>query len=255
MSDALVTFERVSLAYGRRVILRDLSFTIARGSSVGLVGPNGSGKTTILRAILGLLPPASGDVRLLPGSRHDRLHVGYVPQRDVVNRLLPFSALEVVSMVATARRTGWGWGSGEDRKRACEALATVGIAHLAHAPYADLSGGQRQRVLLARALVIDPDLLLLDEPTSGLDLPGEASLLALIRRLREASGITVLTVSHFLPQVAAEVDHVMLIQGGSVLAGPTGEILTSPRLSALYGMPVRVARHEGRPVVFVEGAP
>jgi ABC-type Mn2+/Zn2+ transport system ATPase subunit len=157
---ALITFDGVTLGYGRRPVLTDLSFRIPEGDFLGLVGPNGAGKTTILRAILGSLAPTAGTI-----SRADGLRFGYVPQRDQVDYNFP---LEVVDVVLMGRydRVGLGRRPGRhDRERARAALEHVGIAHLADEPLSALSGGQRQRALIARALVGEPNLLVLDVPT------------------------------------------------------------------------------------------
>lgn len=249
MSATLVEFSGVTLGYGAKAILTDLTFAIRAGESVGLVGANGSGKTTILRAILGRIRPLRGQVRLQAARGSGRLRIGYVPQREAVNTLIPFTALEVVQMVATAQRTAWGWSRREDRERAQQALGDVGLDALAQRAFRDLSGGQRQRVLLARALAIQPDILLLDEPTTGLDLRSEVALLALIRDLRTARGLTVLVVTHTLSQVACEADQVLLLQDGAALFGPTATVLNDETLSTLVGLPVRVSLVHGHRVV------
>ena len=173
---SLVTFDHAALGYGRRVVLSDLTFDIPIGDFLGLVGPNGAGKTTILRAILGTLGPMSGKVTRAPG-----LHFGYVPQRDSVDYGFPLKVVDVV-MMGRYDRIGLGRRpSGDDRKRACDALAQVGILHLADHPLAALSGGQKQRTLIARALVGEPNFLVLDEPTTGMDLLSTTQILGIVR--------------------------------------------------------------------------
>ncbi|MDH7568996.1 MAG: ATP-binding cassette domain-containing protein, partial [Armatimonadota bacterium] len=170
----LIVFEDVVLGYGREPVLSDLSFAIRRGDYLGIVGPNGSGKTTLLKGVLGVLPPLSGRiVRGRDGGREVRF--GYVPQINTVDELYPLGVLDVVLMgryrrIGLVRRPGK-----EDRERAMAALEEVGIAHLAPRLYRDLSGGQRQRVLMARALAIEPDILVLDEPTNDMDIAAESS--------------------------------------------------------------------------------
>lgn len=231
----LVTFDHATLGYGRHVVLRDLSFTIDEGDFLGLVGPNGSGKTTVLRAVLGTHAPLSGTVRLAAG-----LRFGYVPQRDMVDYDYPLTAVDVVLM-GRYDRIGLGRRpSAKDRARAMEALEQVGIPELAGKHLKNLSGGQRQRTLIARALVGEPNVLVLDEPTSGMDLVSTTQILGLVRDLHERSGITVLMVSHALNEVANYVERIALVVANGFRIGATSEIMTEEVLSGMYGIPVEV---------------
>lgn len=240
----LVTFDHATLGYGRHVVLRDLSFTINEGDFLGLVGPNGSGKTTVLRAVLGTHPPLSGDVSLAPG-----LRFGYVPQRDMVDYDYPLTAVDVVLM-GRYDRIGLGRRpSSKDRARAMEALEQVGIPLLAGKHLKNLSGGQRQRTLIARALVGEPNVLVLDEPTSGMDLVSTTQILGLVRDLHERSGITVLMVSHALNEVANYVERIALVVANGFRIGPTAEIMTEEVLSGMYGIPVEVEAVGGHRIV------
>ena len=242
---ALITFDRVTLGYGRRTVLTDLSFQIPDGDFLGLVGPNGAGKTTILRAILGSLSPIAGSI-----GRAEGLRFGYVPQRDQVDYNFPLKVVDVVLMgrydrVGLARRPGR-----HDRERARAALAHVGIAHLAEEPLSALSGGQRQRALIARALVGEPNLLVLDEPTNGMDLVSTTQILALVRELHERDGLTVLMVSHALNEVANYVRRIALVLEGAFRVGNVDEIMTEETLSDMYGIPVEVSSFEDHRMVF-----
>jgi len=242
----LVRFDGVALGYGRQVVLRDLSFAIPEGDFLGLVGPNGSGKTTILRALLGSHAPLAGTVTVTPG-----LRFGYVPQRDQVDYDYPLSALDVVLM-GRYDRIGLGRRPGrEDRDRALKALEQVGIADLARRRLRNLSGGQRQRTLMARALAGEPNLLVLDEPTNGMDLVSTTQILGLVRDLHERSGITVLMVSHALNEVANYVERIALVNGTeqAFRIGAVEEIISEPVLSGMYGIPVEVSAFQGHRVV------
>lgn len=240
----LVTFDHATLGYGRHVVLRDLSFTINEGDFLGLVGPNGSGKTTVLRAVLGTHAPLSGTVSLAPG-----LRFGYVPQRDMVDYDYPLTAVDVVLM-GRYDRIGLGRRpSPKDRARAMEALEQVGIPMLAGRHLKNLSGGQRQRTLIARALVGEPNVLVLDEPTSGMDLVSTTQILGLVRDLHERSGITVLMVSHALNEVANYVERIALVVANGFRIGPTAEIMTEEVLSGMYGIPVEVEAVGGHRIV------
>jgi ABC-type Mn2+/Zn2+ transport system ATPase subunit len=240
----LVTFDHATLGYGRRVVLRDLSFTINEGDFLGLVGPNGSGKTTVLRALLGTHPPLSGTVVRAPG-----LRFGYVPQRDQVDYDYPLTALDVVLM-GRYDRIGLGRRpTSEDRARAMQALEQVGIPELAGQHLRNLSGGQRQRTLIARALVGEPNVLVLDEPTNGMDLVSTTQILGLVRDLHERSGLTVLMVSHALNEVANYVERIALVINEGFRIGPTAEIMTESVLSGIYGIPVEVDAFNGHRMV------
>jgi len=241
---ALVTFDRVTLGYGRRAVLTDISFEIAEGDFLGLVGPNGAGKTTILRALLGSLEPLGGTVTRAP-----TLRFGYVPQRDQVDYSFPLKVLDVV-MMGRYNRIGLGRRpSDDDRRRAREALEHVGIDRLAHRPLADLSGGQKQRTLIARALVGEPNVLVLDEPTTGMDLAATTRILGLVRELHERDGLTVLMVSHALNEVASYVERIALVVDGGFRIGTTDEIMTEPALTQMYGIQVRVDSVDGHRIV------
>ena len=240
----LVTFDHATLGYGRRVVLKDLTFTIHEGDFLGLVGPNGSGKTTVLRALLGTHPPLSGTV-----TRADGLRFGYVPQRDQVDYDYPLTALDVVLM-GRYDRIGLGRRpSAQDRARAMTALEQVGIPELAAQHLRNLSGGQRQRTLIARALVGEPNVLVLDEPTNGMDLVSTTQILGLVRDLHERSGITVLMVSHALNEVANYVERIALVMNEAFRIGTVAEIMNETVLSEMYGIPVEVSAFEGHRVV------
>ena len=241
---ALVTFDHATLGYGRRVVFSDLTFEIPEGDFLGLVGPNGSGKTTILRALLGTLAPIGGSVTRAPG-----LRFGYVPQRDQVDYNFPLKVLDVVLM-GRYDRIGLGRRpSADDRDRALAALAHVGLRDLAAQSLADLSGGQKQRTLIARALVGEPNVLVLDEPTNGMDLVATTQILGLVRELHERHGLTVVMVSHALNEVANYVERIALVSDGKFRIGTVNEILNEEVLTSLYGIPVEVDSFEGHRVV------
>ena len=241
---ALVTFDGVALGYGRRTVLSDLSFAVSEGDFLGMVGPNGSGKTTVLRAILGTLAPQRGMLVRTPG-----LRFGYVPQRDQVDYGFPLKVLDVVLMgrydrIGLARRPGK-----DDRDRAMAALAHVGIPELAGRQLKDLSGGQKQRTLIARALVGEPNVLVLDEPTNGMDLVSTTQILGLVRELHERDRLTVIMVSHALNEVANYVERIALVVGGGFRIGSVDEIMTEAVLSEMYGIPVEVDSFNGHRIV------
>ncbi|MCI0432264.1 MAG: metal ABC transporter ATP-binding protein [Gemmatimonadetes bacterium] len=242
----LVTVDAVTLGYGRTAVLEGLSFTIERGDFIGLVGPNGCGKTTVLRALLGLIRPRAGRVVF-----HDpAVRMGYVPQQRSLEGGWPLRAVDVVAM-GLYDRIGVLKRPAEPHRRAAEdALDTVGMGAAASRQFASLSGGQKQRVLLARALVGHPTMLLLDEPTAGMDIVATASVLDLLARLHRDSGLTILLVSHQLNEVAAFVPRLGLFTEDGFRIGAIDEMLSDARLSAMYRVPLQVFEADGRRLVF-----
>jgi ABC-type Mn2+/Zn2+ transport system ATPase subunit len=225
----------LAFGYRHRALIQDVSFEIEPGAILGIVGPNGCGKTTLLRTILGLLPPVRGTV-----TRASRLRVSYMPQRERLDVILPVTAADVVLMGRTARLGPLARLRAADYEAARSALARLDAGALAHRPYRSLSGGQQQRVLLARALAADPDLLVLDEPTAGMDLGSEAGIVEFLRELNRRQGVTILLVTHLLPLVLSLATSIMLFARDALVQGPLDDVLDEERLTALYGVPVHL---------------
>ncbi len=249
MGEPLVRFQDIVLGYGRQVVLSDVTLDIRRGDFFGLVGPNGSGKTTLLRCLLGILKPRSGQV-----TRAADLRLGYVPQREMLDALFPLTALDIVLMgryphVGLVRSP-----RPSDRELSMHCLQQVGLADLAPRLYRELSGGQRQRVLIARALAVQPNLLVLDEPTNGLDLPTEAAILDLIERLHLRNEITIVLVSHVLNVVARYAHRLGVLLDGRLLVGDADELMQEQVLREVYGVPVCVQRVDSHYLVAVRDA-
>jgi ABC-type Mn2+/Zn2+ transport system ATPase subunit len=244
----LIQFSGVALGYGKRTVVDNLSFTIDRGDYLGIVGPNGSGKTTIVRALLGSVTPRSGKIsRTSPEGRPAR--IGYVPQREVINTIMPYTIEDVVMMGRYRMIGALSHPKAPDRAAVRQALAHAGVEGLAHASFSDLSGGQKQRALIARALAAEPDVLILDEPTNGMDLPSRTAILELIKRLHREDGLTIIMVSHLLSDVANYVQRIAMVEKGFFQIGSTTEILTSENLSRLYGMEVTVTDVAGQKLI------
>ncbi|MBI4259786.1 MAG: ABC transporter ATP-binding protein, partial [Actinobacteria bacterium] len=246
----------VVAGYGRAEVLRGVSLEVRAGEVVGLVGPNGSGKTTIVRAASRAVRPSSGqilvqgrDVHALPGRTAARL-VSVVPQ-DLA-AVFPFTVLEMVLMGRSPYRRPWGRGSADDWARVRAAMEVAHVQHLADRPIGELSGGERQRVVLAQALAQDAPVLLLDEPTTHLDVRHVVDLLDIVRGLAVREGTAVLGVFHDLNLAAAAVDRLYVLLDGRVVAqGPAESVLTSALLREVYGVEAEVHPDavSGRPTV------
>lgn len=248
----LVQFENVSLGYGRKVVLKGITFTIEEGDYFGMVGPNGAGKTTLVRSILGTLKPLAGRINIRSTSG-EPVRFGYVPQRDTVDDMMPYTVVEVVMMGRYRQMGLFRHPGGEDYNVVRESLAHVEIGDLADAAFKELSGGQKQRVLIARALASRPAALILDEPTNGMDLSSKTSILELINALHEKDGLTVIMVSHLLDDVANYVKRIAIVERDFFQVGDMGAVLTPENLSRLYQMPVRVADIDGSKVILPGG--
>jgi iron complex transport system ATP-binding protein len=240
----MLAVEQVACGYGRQVILADVTFRLAEGEVLCLLGPNGVGKTTLFKTILGLLKLMAGDIRVegasvvnLPPREKARL-MAYVPQFHTPP--FPYRAGEVVLMGRTAYLGGLNSPIREDQRQALKAMERLGIAHLKDRIYSELSGGERQLVLIARAIGQHPKILMMDEPTSNLDFGNQARMLAQIQALAE-QGLTVILTTH-LPDHAWLCSHqVALIQPDrQVAVGPRDELMTEANLTEIYGVPIKI---------------
>jgi len=232
----------VSFAFGDRApVLHDVDFTVERGDFASIIGPNGGGKTTLVRLILGLLHPQRGTIRVFGGSPETaRPRIGAMPQHVVIDEHFPIRVIDVVMMGRLRPGRRPGPFSREDRDAAVEAIGRVGLEGLEHRPFPALSGGQRQRVLLARAIAPKPDLLLLDEPEAGLDRKVEQDFFDLLEELNRES--TVVLVSHDLGFVASFVRTVICVHG-TVDVHPTSH-LDGSVINTLYGGDVHIVHHD-----------
>ncbi|MDR3569019.1 MAG: ABC transporter ATP-binding protein [Syntrophobacteraceae bacterium] len=243
MSDIAVRFYELGHRYSlSRWVFQDYRAEVARGSTFALLGPNGCGKTTLLKVLLGALRPAAGSIEV-----HGR--TAFVPQLFQVT--FDYSVLDMVVM-GRARRVGlFSQPSMKDEKACLIALDRFGIADLAHRPFHELSGGQRQLVIFARALVSEADILILDEPTSALDLRNQGVILDWIHRLSREEGLTVVFTTHHPHHARAVADMTMLMLGERrYLFGHTAEVMTEKHLHELYGVTLKRLQfeHDGRMV-------
>jgi zinc transport system ATP-binding protein len=226
MSDVTPVVELEGVAFGYRAgvrALEDVSLRVDAGEFVAIAGPNGGGKTTLLRLVLGLERPAAGTVRVFGqagGRKVEGARIGYLPQRARLVGEAPVTVREVVATGRLAPAGIWGPLRRADREAVSRAIETVGLTDRADSPLRTLSGGMQQRALIAKALASEPTLLALDEPTTGVDAESQESLGALLEKLREQLGVTILYVSHEFGAVEHVVKRIVLVRGGIVYDGP-----------------------------------
>jgi zinc transport system ATP-binding protein len=208
----VICIHDVSYAYDTRPALQHITLHVKRGSILGIIGPNGGGKSTLMKLMLGVIQPDSGEITILGRSPREACAngslVGYVPQRHVLDWSFPISVRQVVTLGLIGRKRFFGGFSREQRKFVDDALAAVEMSHLADQPIGGLSGGQQQRVFIARALVNQPQILFLDEPTTGIDQAGQEKFLRMLLDLKKRLNLTLVMVSHDLRSVVASCDRV-----------------------------------------------
>jgi ABC-type Mn2+/Zn2+ transport system ATPase subunit len=236
MSDLLFTARALVLGYAAGRPLATVDLVVRAGQFWCILGPNGCGKSTMIKVLLGQLSPLGGKLEKGPGFPPSA-RIGVVPQRTDFPDTVPVSLAEFVGLGLV----GTGLRGARARKRVHDSLARVGLEGKARQAYHALSGGQRQRGSLARALARDPALLLLDEPTNGLDPTSEHELVELIARLHAQGGMTLLLVTHDLALAAQCATHAALFDRGSVSAGSVADALTASRLESAYGLPAAAA--------------
>ena len=233
--EAAVSVHDLTVAYRDTPVLWDIDVAIPTGTLTAIIGPNGAGKSTLLKAIMGLVPVATGTVEIFGHtSPKQRRLIGYVPQRGSVDWNFPTDALDVVTM-GTYGQLGWVRRPGKaERDRAMHALEQVGMADFADRQISQLSGGQQQRVFLARALVQDQQLYFMDEPFAGVDAATEKSIVAILQQLR-SEGKTVVVVHHDLESAPDYFDWLVLLNARLIAAGPMRETFTAANLERAYG--------------------
>lgn len=246
----------LSMGYPGRLVGSDLAIDVREGEALALLGPNGGGKTTLLKTLLGLLPPRAGSVALDAkplssfSARERARIIAYVPQVHVGT--FAFSVETVVLMGRTAHGSLFSRPSAHDIAVAAKMLERLGISHLAERSYTEISGGERQLALLARALAQEPRFIVLDEPTASLDFGNQGKVLNEIEALAK-SGLGVLFTTHDPNHALRAAKRAVLLRDGAIVAeGETGRVLTRQNLEALYGAPVLPVADQTR-VAFLPG--
>lgn len=247
----LLELKSVSCGYGNVPIFQNISFSVERGQTLCLLGPNGVGKTTLFKTILGLLPPLAGEI-LLSGEnmsawtvQERARHIAYVPQAHTPP--FPFSVHDVVLMGRAAHIGNLGIPGKKDCRIADDAIEMLGISHLAQKIYTKISGGERQLVLLARAIAQQPQLLCMDEPTASLDFGNQVLVMNRIRAL-SAAGITVIMTTHAPSHAFYCADQTGVMgRDGVFFVGRTNDIITEERLEKLYGVTAKIVGYGSVP--------
>jgi zinc/manganese transport system ATP-binding protein len=249
-----VRLRGAAVRFGDRVLWNGLDLDVARGEFLAVLGPNGSAKTTLLKVLLGLQRLSAGTVEVCGHSpRRGSDTVGYVPQQKSFDRDVPLRGRDLVRLGLDGHRWGVGWPNPAARERVERAIAAVGAQSFADAPLGLLSGGEQQRLRIAQALLGDPQVLLCDEPLLSLDLSHQQATSALIDARRRSAETSVLFVTHEINPILPLVDRVLYLVGRRWAIGTPDEVMTSERLSDLYGTDVDVLRVRGR--IVVVGAP
>ncbi len=238
MADIVLDVNSVSVDLGGARVIEDITLQVERGSTVAIIGPNGAGKTTLLRAVLGLVPLASGSITLfgVPIAQLGdlRKRVGYVPQRLEYDRYLPLTVKEMLRAYVPHALLS----------RIEYALQEVGVHRMLHHPIGKLSGGQLQRVVIALNLLREPEILFLDEPATGVDVEGESRFYDIIERLREQHHLTVVLVSHDLSVVTRYASQVLCMNRRLLCFGPPARALDAEMIRLVYGQDVALYLHQ-----------
>jgi zinc/manganese transport system ATP-binding protein len=243
---------------GGRTIWSDVNLTVRAGEFVAILGPNGVGKSTLLKAVLGLVPITSGQARVLGSKpKAGNAAIGYLPQRRAFDAGVRVRGVDIVRLSWDGDRWGvplpelpWAHRSRAARHRVREVISLVGAQSYAERPIGQCSGGEQQRLLIAQALVRRPKLLLLDEPLDSLDVTSQASVSALIQSVCRSEGVAVMLVAHDVNPILSYLDQVIYLAPNGIVMGPPEQVITAENLTILYGTPIEVLRDRaGRLVV------
>jgi len=242
-----VEIKNLTVRLNGREVLNNLFLSLNEGRFLGVVGPNGGGKTTLLKAILGLIKPSSGDIRVFGKSPEEVLKsgrmFGYLPQVSKVAQDFPIRVIDIVMMGRYGRIGMLRWPKEEDRRKALEYLTVMGIEDLKYVPFGELSGGQQQRTSIARALAGEPKILMLDEPNTGIDVIGQGDFYHLLKGLQKRFNITILMASHDIGTIPAYVDEIACLNYTFHYQGEPVGALNETVLNDLFGKDVDLLHH------------
>ncbi|MHB8481795.1 MAG: metal ABC transporter ATP-binding protein [Nitrospiria bacterium] len=258
LNPVLIHFDKATFGYSAaEPALKELSLEVKEGEFIGVIGPNGSGKTTFLRAILGLILPRSGHLHILDCDCkklqcHHRAKIGYVPQKDNVDPHFPITVFETVLMGRYSSLGLFKRPGERDFEIVMKSLENVSMASFKDTPLGNLSGGQQRRVFIARALTQLPQMLLLDEPTTGIDSPTSHTIIELIRRLHKELHLTIIFVTHEINTISPYIDRLVLLNKNLIAVGKPKEVLVNETLAKVYGKEVMILERERGAYVIME---
>ncbi len=244
----IIEIKNVSFGYTDEPVLKNISLNIHQGDYLGIIGPNGGGKTTLLKIILGLLQPQSGTIKIFGQDSNnfkDRFKFGYVPQKAInFDTKFPATVEEVVAMGRYAKRGLLRRLTPEDKRQVRKALQEVDMLEHKNRLIGDLSGGQQQRVFIARALASQPEIIFLDEPTAGVDNKTQEQFYALLKKLNETLNLTLILVSHDIDVIAHEVTEIAFVNQTLIYHGTPEKMLSGDYLQKLYGKNIKFILHD-----------
>ncbi|MFO7969793.1 MAG: ATP-binding cassette domain-containing protein [Candidatus Izemoplasmatales bacterium] len=234
MSETLINIKNLSVNYGKISALRNLKFSVDRNDYIGIIGPNGGGKTTLIKSILGLIKPNSGEIQYCNKSlKKSKIKMGYVPQIDDINRMFPISVKEVVlTGRLTQKIKPFFRYSKDDERKVLEVLKTVGLYDLRDRLISELSGGEFQKLLIARALTIEPDILLLDEPTAMVDVMSQRQIFNLIKKL--STNMTIILITHHVQMITKHVKKLIFLDKNILAEGDPNEVYKYAYLKPIH---------------------
>jgi zinc transport system ATP-binding protein len=245
---AVIEVRDVSFRYGQHTVLENISFSVKEGEYLGIIGPNGGGKTTLIKIMIGLLHPLTGNVRIFGedirrfNARHQ---IGYVPQRAAHEEMyFPVSVEEIVWSGRTAHIGIFRTRKREDHMAVREAMKIADVLGFKDRPIGELSGGERQKVFIARALATRPKILILDEPVVGVDVVSKDRFYSFIKHLNVDHGITIILVSHDLGAIANEVTDILCLNKSLICHGPPQEFIKEEFIQQIYGKEVKSIFHD-----------
>jgi zinc transport system ATP-binding protein len=243
----LIETKKLCFKANGQEIVSDVDIKVLQGDYTAIIGPNGGGKTTLVRLILGLNKKTSGEILLFgePIKKFKRWHdVAFVPQNVAhVDRNFPATVKEIVRMGRSVLKKGWQRFNSQDEEKIDKAMIKLDVKNIENKLIGELSGGQRQRVMIARALASDPKLLILDEPNTGVDMVSQKNFYALLKELNEQDGLTIIFITHDLGVIADDIKNVICINQKLLACNNPHEILSCDSMSELYGVDAHVMHH------------